>query len=185
MDETKPEDVGAVASRLLNGLQRETGPHSQGTRFSIQPHNRSSKANTTMLTEKHIRQLWERMGRIYGNLWAESFGEEDDGTWQKGLRGVTPQQIALAVDAIIDEGSPFPPTLPQFRAFCRAAINQNPEPPHQPAPTLPEPSGRRGESAADQAFSVWVRAMKSTRTIPDPGLFFEVKARIEAGEVVT
>lgn len=90
-----------------------------------------------MLTEKHIRTLWLRMGEMYGALWTSSHGDFDqNNTWLKGLTGISPQQIANGLNKCLQTigESKGPPTLPIFRAMCldlpnkqaaiSAAINQ-------------------------------------------------------------
>src|SRR5687767_12430879 len=74
------------------------------------------------LTPRHLEALWERMVRIYGKKWIDNFGEADDGTWLTGLYDVTPHEIARGLDACRTSRSPWPPTLPQFRALCKPTI---------------------------------------------------------------
>ncbi len=58
------------------------------------------------------------MTRIYGHRWTSSFGETDDGTWAKGLRGLSGDQIALGLSRWVVGGEAWPPTFPEFRAPC-------------------------------------------------------------------
>lgn len=70
------------------------------------------------LTAEHMRVLWERMVRIYGRKWVDNFGEIDDGTWLAGLFDVKPKQVMVGIDKCRTSSSPWPPTLPEFRAMC-------------------------------------------------------------------
>lgn len=69
-------------------------------------------------------QLWERMAEMYGHRWTSSYGTEDaNGTWRKGLAGLTPQQIGAGLVACLkrrprDGEDDWPPTLNEFRAMC-------------------------------------------------------------------
>lgn len=75
-----------------------------------------------------MRRFWARMVAIYGGKWARDYGdacENDDGTltvtgdtWQRGLAGVSEQQIAAGLQACLTSADPWPPTLPAFRALC-------------------------------------------------------------------
>lgn len=77
-----------------------------------------------MLSDKQMGQLWERMAEMYGHRWTSSYGTDDrNGTWRKGLAGLTPQQIGTGLVACLkrrprDGDEDWPPTLAEFRAMC-------------------------------------------------------------------
>lgn len=87
-----------------------------------------------MLTEAHIERLWLRMTRCYGHKWTSAYGETDDGTWQKGLVDLTPEQIAHGIGECLKRHDPWPPTLPEFRAMAKP----NTPAYHRPFPKLIE-----------------------------------------------
>lgn len=58
------------------------------------------------------------MAKIYGHKWVSSYGEADDGSWGKGLAGITPEQIGVGLDQILKDGESWPPSLPEFRMMC-------------------------------------------------------------------
>lgn len=59
------------------------------------------------------------MTKIFGHRWASAYGEADDGTWLKGLAGVSVQQIANGLQSVIDTFTDgWPPSLPEFREIC-------------------------------------------------------------------
>jgi len=70
------------------------------------------------LSERTMADLWRRMTRIFGHRWTSAYGEMDDSTWQRGLRGLTPSQIGYGLTACIRRAEPWPPTLPEFRSLC-------------------------------------------------------------------
>lgn len=73
------------------------------------------------LDDRLIAKLWSVMARMYGHRWTSSFGETDDGTWAKGLRGLTAEQIGHGISKILapnSEADGWPPSLPEFRAMC-------------------------------------------------------------------
>lgn len=79
----------------------------------------SSKASG--LDDRLIAKLWLVMTRMYGHRWTSSFGETDDGTWSKGLRGLTAEQISHGISKLLapdSEADGWPPSLPEFRAMC-------------------------------------------------------------------
>ena len=66
-----------------------------------------------------MADLWRRMTRIYGHRWTSSYGETDDGTWHKALRGLTPAQVGRGLSrCATHRPDGWPPTLPEFRALC-------------------------------------------------------------------
>lgn len=64
------------------------------------------------------------MMEFYGHKWASMYGEtfEASGsaglTWQKGLAGVVPGNLADGLRKCLDREDPWPPTLPEFRKLC-------------------------------------------------------------------
>jgi len=79
-----------------------------------------------------------RMLSIYGHKWSSHLGVADDGTgaltdaaktWQKGLAGITVEQIKHGFDVLIFKNHDWPPSLPEFRELCLSKSVDN-------APTL-------------------------------------------------
>jgi len=75
------------------------------------------------LTDNQMRQVWERMAHMYGHRWTSNYGVEDDGTWRKGLAGLSPEQIGAGlVKCLVRKPASgeedWPPTLNEFRAMC-------------------------------------------------------------------
>ena len=71
--------------------------------------------------ETVIDRLWSRMTQVYGHKWTSSFGEFDqDDTWGKGLADLSLDQIKTGFVSCLDSDQEWPPTLPQFRQFCKA-----------------------------------------------------------------
>ena len=79
----------------------------------------TSTNSTSLLKERHMADLWRRMTRIYGRRWMSSYGETDDGTWLKGLQGLTPAQVGRGLSrCATHRADGWPPTLPEFRTLC-------------------------------------------------------------------
>ena len=72
-----------------------------------------------MLTKKHMRILWLRMGELYDVKWTNSHGEKDQNdTWLKGLKDLTPEMIGDGLTGCLNQYKAWPPTLMQFRDLC-------------------------------------------------------------------
>jgi hypothetical protein len=100
-------------SELTQTFQQGSTERTEST--SDQP----SPETLSVLTDKHMYQLWARMGRIYGHKWVSSYGEKDDGTWKRGLMDLTPMQLAHGLGKCVTRtDSVWPPSLPEFRAMC-------------------------------------------------------------------
>jgi hypothetical protein len=81
------------------------------------------------------------MGMMYGHRWKANYGVEDDGTWRKGLAGLTPEQIGRGLVKCLecrpeDGGEAWPPALSEFRAMC---LPEHIEPAHRDYTALPRP----------------------------------------------
>ncbi len=60
---------------------------------------------------------------MYGHRWKSNYGIEDDGTWRKGLAGLSPEQIGHGLVKCLERKpaageEDWPPTLAEFRAMC-------------------------------------------------------------------
>ena len=93
------------------------------------PESYESRKNELLieLSDKMICNIWQRMATIYGYKWVSHMGNADSGngiltdaskTWQKGLRGVTIEQIKYGFDVLIFKNHEWPPSLPEFRKLC-------------------------------------------------------------------
>jgi len=88
------------------------------------------------ITERHMEALWQRFEAIYGKKFGEEFGNAIE-FWfrafqEKGLRG---EDLKRGLDACLDSGDQFPPSLPKFLRLCkpmRAAAHV----PFEPLPRL-------------------------------------------------
>lgn len=56
---------------------------------------------------------------MYGHKWTSGYGDCDDGTWLAGLQGITLEQIGEGITKCRDSKEEWPPTLNQFRNYCR------------------------------------------------------------------
>ena len=74
------------------------------------------------LPQNLVDRLWLRMGEIFGQRWTGPFGNDPATgaaqTWAKGLAGLTGQQVARGMSAVMTSAEPWPPTLPEFRSLC-------------------------------------------------------------------
>jgi len=66
------------------------------------------------------------MTEMYGHRWTASFGvSADQGhAWAAALGGLSGQQIAVGLSALVAGDEKWPPSAPEFRALCE---NRNPE----------------------------------------------------------
>lgn len=67
------------------------------------------------------------MAEIYGHRWTSQYGETDtDGTWARGLVGITGAQLAAGLQRCVNQGNKraqngeqdWPPSLGEFRGYC-------------------------------------------------------------------
>src|SRR4030065_2875387 len=100
----------------------------------------SAHDSVRQLTDNQMRRVWERMARMYGHRWTSNYGVEDDGTWRKGLAGLTREQIGAGLVKCLERKpapgeEDWPPTLNEFRAMCipekRKPLNRALPPPPQ------------------------------------------------------
>jgi hypothetical protein len=90
-------------------------------------------------------RFWLRMTHMYGHKWVSSYGEEDDGTWRKGLSLLTPEQIGHGITECLKREEAWPPTLPEFLKIAKP----NTPAYHKSLPTLPAPEIDRDAAAKE------------------------------------
>jgi len=88
------------------------------------------------IDERIMEALWSRLGHIYGNKFSDEFGNSIE-FWFRAFqeKGLCAEDIKHGLDACLDSGDQFPPTLPKFLRMCkpvRAAAHV----PFEPLPRL-------------------------------------------------
>lgn len=87
-------------------------------------------SNPEPLPAAWVDRLFSRFVAMYGSqkvgaMWADADRDEVKGVWADALGRYTGETLAAAVRGLIDSGSQWPPTLPEFSEACRvAAVNR-------------------------------------------------------------
>lgn len=118
----KSQESGqSLINEPTTGLALATANKTQNTE---QGNHSCSKS---VLSAKTIRQLFQKMTFIYGHKWISIMGDPVDTsgelsvsakTWQSGLTGITPQQLAKGMERATLSNSTWCPSLQEFRAMC-------------------------------------------------------------------
>lgn len=88
------------------------------------------------------------MAELYGHAWTSQFGEKDHGTWYKGLRHLSANEVAEGLGKCLErEEKKWPPGLAEFRGMCRPKKHGI----HKMFISLPKPDAdiELGEKALD------------------------------------
>lgn len=90
--------------------------------------NAPSTAKRSASPEALVDRLFVRLGAMYGKAWLDMWTGADIAIvkteWARALYGVEPELLRLALNALLAEGRPFPPTLPEFVALCRQNVRK-------------------------------------------------------------
>ena len=74
------------------------------------------------LSQNLMDSLWIKMSEMYGHRWTSNFGVSADPShsWASVLKGITGQQIANGLNALVEKPDEFdwPPPANVFRAMC-------------------------------------------------------------------
>ena len=62
--------------------------------------------------------LWLRMSEMYGSQWVTTYGPSPTDSWARVLSGFTTDDIRRGLEAVVENGAPFPPNAPEFRKLC-------------------------------------------------------------------
>lgn len=103
------------------------------------------------ISEQMIGRIWQRLSECYGTAWENSYGVVGGVTfksWAEALAQFSPEQLMRGLQAVIQEGSDFPPNLIKFIRLCRTA----PPEAHRSIPAaLPQPKPRYSVMRIEQA----------------------------------
>lgn len=94
-------------------------------------------------TPEWVDKLLDKLVAIYGSqkvqaMWAGANMDEVKRLWGAQLAQYRAESIALALQRLVDSGSEWPPTLPQFVTLCREAAQER----ATSRQALPAPPGR-------------------------------------------
>lgn len=131
-----------------------------------------------------LDRLFARFSAMYGTqkvmaMWADSDLDEVKTVWAEALGKYSGESIAGAVRSLIDSGSQWPPTLPEFSEACRvSAVNRR-----DTAPALPAPAGKAisREEASEILEKIGYQAPAKPKVDPKAWAHC-VLARAAAGE---
>ena len=71
------------------------------------------------MTPTEMRGLWNLLGQTWGAKFFEQYGTEPNDAWSAFLADRPIDAAKYALRGLVMEGSPFPPTLPEFMAWAR------------------------------------------------------------------
>jgi len=153
MTNYKPKTLQAMAHRLA--------PRPGYAQQTNEPKHESIANGNSVprVTAGTIRQLWARMGAIYGHKWISSYGESDtDGTWLTVLGDLQPMQIKTGCERTVTVHRAWPPTLIEFRDLCTRGEYAC----AAHAPMLPRPKWNGPTETGLEAISTLKRMLRGT-----------------------
>ena len=88
------------------------------------------RPESPMFTPRLIERLFTKFALMWGNqfaaMWENIPPDDVKRCWSDELSAFTVEQVGIAVDKLMSEGSKFPPSLPDFLAKCQWAANVRP-----------------------------------------------------------
>jgi hypothetical protein len=79
------------------------------------------------LPAETLSVLWVAMAEMFGTKWTNHYGDTPLTSWAVALADLTDRHIARGIRAVMDSGSEWPPSLPAFKAMCKAGENLIPK----------------------------------------------------------
>jgi hypothetical protein len=71
------------------------------------------------MNAQQTRSVWMLLAQTWGARFLEQYGTTPNDAWAAALANIEPQAAKHALHKLIDEGSGFPPTLPEFVVHAR------------------------------------------------------------------
>ena len=66
-----------------------------------------------------IGMIWSLLGQTWGAKFLEQYGPKPNEAWSAALANLEPDSAKYALTKLIDSGSAFPPTLPEFVVWAK------------------------------------------------------------------
>ena len=87
------------------------------------PQMAKDSSQTLRLSKQNMAWLWIQMSQIYGPIFINRFGANDNGIWFEALKDLTPKALESGMERLgklTNNGkfADFPPNCFQFRAVC-------------------------------------------------------------------
>jgi hypothetical protein len=71
------------------------------------------------MTPIEMKGLWDLLGQTWGSKFYEQYGPNPNDAWGMALTHTSIEAAKYALGKLIEGGSPFAPTLPEFMVFAR------------------------------------------------------------------
>lgn len=113
-------------------------------------------------------------------MWPEDQHESVKDAWGSQLGRFAPDTIGMAIQAVIDSGREWPPTLPEFVEQCRQSALGRVQ--HAAATALPRPDVPR--EVVDENLRRIDESVRSVKPKPGREWAHKIIARVQAGECV-
>jgi len=72
------------------------------------------------------------MAEMFGTKWTHHYGETPLTSWAVALADLTDRHIARGINAVMDSGEEWPPSLPKFKSLCKAGEGWQSRQPYVP-----------------------------------------------------
>ena len=69
-------------------------------------------------------QIWKLFSQTWGHKFLDQYGPVPNEAWSASLDRVTTEQARYALTKLIESGTPYPPTLPEFIVLVKACKPQ-------------------------------------------------------------
>lgn len=126
-DENKFKAMQGLRNLVQHSKQyqsREFAPHAStflnGERWNDEIDEPDQKERIVIDQDKsQVHAVWSAMLQIFGQPWINRYGEEPNELWTRMVNGYPREVVMRALHHCITSGMEFPPTLSQFKGWCR------------------------------------------------------------------
>ena len=141
--------------------------------------------NPQPLPPAWVERLFERFSAAFGamkvgTMWPAEDHETVKALWSEQLGRFSPETLRAALQAVVDSGRAWPPTLPEFVEQCRQCALGRVQ--HAAAAALPRPDVPR-EVVDDNLRSIG-EAIATVKPRPGREWAHKIVARVQTGECV-
>ena len=99
----------------INNLINAENPRSS---IGYEPETRKESEQDRINSERLMDRLWQRLSEVYGHQLHSQYGEVMPESWERLLKGVTPDQIKDGLNRLSVRTEAWPPNAVEFRQLC-------------------------------------------------------------------
>lgn len=84
----------------------------------------SNEQTRDVISDQEIKEVWKRMGSMYGHKWTTNYGEKIDPLWARAMKAIPLNRLQIALARCGHRDDAWPPSLPEFIELTKVRADE-------------------------------------------------------------